>query len=269
VPAATSHSLGAVLLSIVVPTFNRVDLLRQTVASALAQDSDDFELVIVDDASEDGTWDYLSGLSGVRAYRNPKRIGLAGNFNRAVELSRGRYVFILQDDDLAEPEMVSTLAAEAGPELICFATCFIDGDGRNPRIYWQSERRLLVPPAALLEFADGMSVSSTQVIFKRAVFDRLGGLDETFPIGSDAEAILRWMLSCTTLILPVVLARRRVWDGSTSAHVQSTSAMSDTMRALIASISSRARKAGLTIEELQSLDQSLHTTFRAPYVRSA
>jgi len=257
-----------VLLSIVVPTFNRVDLLRQTVASALAQDNDDFELVIVDDASEDGTWDYLSGLTGIRAYRNPKRIGLAANFNRAVELSRGRYVFILQDDDLAEPELVSTLAVEAGPELICFATCLIDGDGRNPQVYWQSERRLLVPPAALLEFAAGWWLSSTQVIFERTVFDRLGGLDETFAIGSDAEVILRWMLSCPTLILPDVLARRRRWEGSVSARIESTLAMSDTMRALVGSISARARMAGLTDEELQSLEQSLDATFLAPYVQS-
>ena len=253
------------LLSIVVPTFNRVGLLRQTVESALAQDSDDFELVIVDDASEDGTWDYISGLTGVRAYRNPARIGLAANFNRAVELSRGRYVFILQDDDLAEPRLVSTLAAEAGPELICFATCLIDGDGRNPRIYWRTERRLLMPPAALLEFAAKWRISSTQVIFERAVFDRLGGLDESFPIGSDAEAILRWMLSCTTLILPDVLARRRVWEGSTSAHVEPTPAMSETMDALVASIGSRARSAGLGGGQLRSLERSLHASFTAPY----
>ena len=147
------------LLSIVVPTYNRVGLLRQTVASALAQDHDDFELVVVDDASEDGTWEYLRGLSRVRAYRNPTRLGLAANKNRAISLSGGRYVYVLQDDDLAEPNLVSTLAVEAGPELICFATCLIDANGGNPEMYWQSERRLLEPPAALLEFAASVPFS--------------------------------------------------------------------------------------------------------------
>jgi glycosyltransferase involved in cell wall biosynthesis len=70
--------------------------------------------VVVDDASQDGTWEYLRDLSGVRAYRNPTRLGLAANFNRAIWLSRGRYVFLLQDDDLAEPHLVRTVAAEAG-----------------------------------------------------------------------------------------------------------------------------------------------------------
>jgi len=255
------------LLSIVVPTYNRVGLLRQTVESALAQDSGDFELVVVDDASQDGTWEYLCGLSGVRAYRNPTRLGLAANWNRAVSLSRGRYVFILQDDDLAEPELVSALAAEAGPELICFATCLIDGGGGNPELYWQSERRLLEPPAALLEFAASLRFGSTQLLFQRAVFDRFGGMDETFPIGSDAEMILRWMLSATTLVIPDVLARRRRWDGSTSARVESTPAMSDTMRALIASITSRAR-GRLSYEQFEALERGLHASFYVPYVRS-
>ena len=249
------------LLSIVVPTFNRVDLLRQTVESAFAQDSDDFELVVVDDASQDGTWEYLCDLSGMRAYRNPTRLGLAANFNRAISLSRGRYVFLLQDDDLAEPHLVRTVAAEAGPELICFATCLIDRDGRHPRIYWQSERRLLEPPAALLEFAENWRIASTQVIFQRAVFDRLGGFDETFPVGSDAEVILRWMLSCTTLVLPDVLARRRQWDGSTSARVDPTSAMSATMSALVESLTSRARET-LSDDQMRVLEHGLHQSFR-------
>ena len=190
------------LLSIVVPTYNRVGLLRQTVASALAQNHDDFEVVVVDDASEDDTWDWLRDLSGVRAYRNPTRLGLAANWNRAISLSRGQYVLILQDDDLAEPNLVTRLAAEAGPELICCATCLIDADGANPEMYWQSERRLLEPPDALLEYATGPLFSSTQLLVQRQVFDRLGGMDETFPIGSDAEMIMRWLLSCQILVPP-------------------------------------------------------------------
>jgi glycosyltransferase involved in cell wall biosynthesis len=253
------------LLSIVVPTYNRVDLLRQTVASALAQDYDDCEVVIVDDASDDASWDYLSGLTGVRAFRNPIRLGLAANWNRAISLSRGDYVLILQDDDLAEPNLVSRLAAEAGPELICFAMCLIDAEGANAEMYWQSERRLLEVPDGLLEYATGPLFSSTQLFFRRSVFDRLGGMDETFPIGSDAEMIMRWLLTCPLLVLPDVLTRRRRWDGSTSAAIQGTPVMSDTMRALISSISSRALHT-LSSEQYRTLQESMHASFWVPYV---
>ena len=102
--------------------------------------------------------------------------------------------------------------------------------------------------------------SSTQLFFQRAVFDRLGGMDETFPIGSDAEVILRWLLSCHDPVLPDVLARRRRWEGSTSASMEATSAMSDTMRALVSSLSSRARQT-LSSEQLRVLERGLHASF--------
>jgi glycosyltransferase involved in cell wall biosynthesis len=259
------RKLNSVLLSIVVPTYNRVGMLQQAIASVFAQDCDDFELVIVDDASEDGTWDYLRDLGGVRAYRNPTRLGLAANWNRAISLSRGEYVLVLQDDDLAEPNLVSTLATHSGPELICFAMCLIDADGRNPEMYWQPERRFVEPPYALLEYASGPAFSSTQLLFRRAVFDRLGGMDETFPIGSDAEMIMRWLIYCPILMLPDVLALRRRWEGSVSAAIQGTLAMSDTMRALVTTISSRARHT-LSGEQLRQLEDSMHAQFWVPYV---
>jgi hypothetical protein len=264
--ADPAHRRRAVLLSIVVPTCNRVERLRQAVDSALAQDSDDFELVVVDNASEDGTWEYLRGLSRVRSYHNPARLGLAANINRAISLSRGRYVFVLQDDDLVEPAMVSTLKAEAGPELICFASCLIDADD-NARMQWQTERRVVAPPVLLLEFAERVHFSLSQMLFERAVFDRLGGLDETYPIGSDAEMILRWLFSCSALLIPDVLARRRIWEGSTSAAVQSTLAMSDTMRELVSSIAARGRQE-LSTDQSQTLEDSLRASFWAPYVRT-
>lgn len=240
-------------------------MLRQAVDSVLAQDCGDFELVIVDDASDDGTWEFLRGLNGVRAYRNETRLGLAANWNRAVSLSCGEYVLILQDDDLAEPQLASTLAVEAGPELICFATCLIDSHGGNAEIYWQSKRRSLRPPAGLLEFAATVPFSATQLLFRRSVFDRLGGMKETYPVGSDAEMILRWLLTCTSLVIPNVLTRRRRWDGSTSAAIQSTVVMSDTMRALVFDISAMARET-LTDEELRTLTASLRASFWDPYV---
>lgn len=255
------------LLSIVIPTYNRLDLLRETIASVRAQTCGDYELIVVDDASEDGTWPYLSGLDGVRAHRNEVRLGLAANWNRAISLARGEYVYVLQDDDLADPGLVAAIAGERGPELICFATCLIDGDGGNPQLYWRAQRQLLEPPAALLRFAAEWRISSTQVVFRRSVFERDGGMDETFPIGSDAEMILRWMLSSTTLVIPDALARRRHWSGSVSTAVEQTPVMNETMRRLVASLRSRAREV-LLDAELRVLDRGLHASFVAPYVRA-
>ena len=90
-------------------------------------------------------------------------------------------------------------------------------------------------------------------------------MDETYPIGSDAEMIMRWLLSCTAMVIPDVLARRRRWEGSTSAAVQPTLVMSDTMRALVSDITSRARHT-LSSEQLRVFEDSLHASFWVPYV---
>jgi hypothetical protein len=92
-------------------------------------------------------------------------------------------------------------------------------------------------------------------------------MDETYPIGSDAEMILRWMLTSTTLVLPDVLAKRRHWEGSTSSAVESTLAMSESMRALVSSISERARPL-LGEVQFRELESRLHTSFWAPYVKA-
>ena len=85
---------GMCCYSIVVPTYNRVSMLQQTVASAPRRIMHDFEVVVVDDASEDDTWDYLHRLSwGTRGYPQPERGCTGREFGiGAISLSRGQYV---------------------------------------------------------------------------------------------------------------------------------------------------------------------------------
>jgi hypothetical protein len=74
-----------------------------------------------------------------------------------------------------------------------------------------------------------------------------------------------WLISCPILMLPDVLALRRRWEGSTSAAIQGTLVMSDTMRALVSSITTRARHI-LSGEQMRQLEDSLHAQFWVPYV---
>ena len=259
--------------SIVVPTYERVALLRETVASALGQEGfDDYEVVVVDDGSADGTWEYLQGVRSprLRAVRNERRLGMARNWNAAVRLSRGRFVFLLQDDDLAEPVLLAraaeVLGRHPGAELLCFATCLIDDDGRNPRLFWQPDgERRLAAPDALLHFARQWTLSSTQVVFARALFERHGPFDERPPIMSDAEAFLRWMVHADVVLCPEPLARRRCWAGSVSAATERSAAMRATMAFLVERVLAEARASGrLDAERLDELGDALHRSFIVP-----
>lgn len=260
--------------SIVIPTYKRVNLLKCTVESALAQEGfGDFEVVVVDDCSPDETWDYLQSLRHpkLRIFRNDPRLGMGRNWNRTVRASSGEYVFILQDDDVATPQLLARAAAlldkYEGVDLLCFATCIIGADETERRIFWQPPREeLWRAPRALLYFAETWALSSTQVIFSRATFERYGEFDLTPPIMSDAEAILRWMVHATTLVVPEALALRRVWPGSVTSATISSPEMVETMRFLAASVASHAESSGrLNARQMRLLRRQLARTFIESY----
>lgn len=95
-------------LSICIPTYNRVDLLAQTLPTIQNQTYGDFELVIVDNASTDGTEDFVRSLrdSRVRYVRNPENLGLVGNQNRCIEEAAGSIIAIYHDHDIYDPDLV-------------------------------------------------------------------------------------------------------------------------------------------------------------------
>ncbi len=96
-------------ISVGVPVYNGEQFLSETIDSILAQTCRDFELIIVDNASEDATEaicrEYADRDERIRYFRNPENIGAARNFNRAFELARGEFFRWSNADDLLEPEL--------------------------------------------------------------------------------------------------------------------------------------------------------------------
>jgi glycosyltransferase involved in cell wall biosynthesis len=101
------------LVSICIPTYQGASWIRETLASALAQDYPRVEVVVSDDASTDGTADIVSSLGNgrVRVIGSERRVGMARNWNRCVRAARGEYIKLLMQDDLLEPDCISALAA--------------------------------------------------------------------------------------------------------------------------------------------------------------
>ena len=71
----------APLVSVIIPTYNRADLVRQAVASVKAQTFRDFEIVVVDDGGTDGTYEVLAAGRELRVLRHPDRRGVAAARN--------------------------------------------------------------------------------------------------------------------------------------------------------------------------------------------
>lgn len=101
------------LVTVAIPTYNRVELLRQSLASALAQTYPNLEILVSDNGSTDETEPYMHQISDprVRYIRQPKNLGMVGNWNACLEQTEGEYFLLLSDDDLLEPTGIAELMA--------------------------------------------------------------------------------------------------------------------------------------------------------------
>lgn len=129
--AAGSSPTGPPLVSVGMPVYNGEEQLAAAVESVLAQDYPNLEVVLVDNASTDGTEAVCRRFAEtdprVRYLRNESNIGFLPNFRRALDESRGRYfTWLAHDDYLTEPSYLSTVVAhmEANPGTVCCHTAF-------------------------------------------------------------------------------------------------------------------------------------------------
>lgn len=105
---------GAVpAVSVIMPTYNRVGLIKESVGAVLAQTFTDFELIIVDNMSEDGTREYVAGIGDgrVRYFRNDNKGIIAISRNLGIRNSTGRYVAFCDDDDIWLPDKLEVQTA--------------------------------------------------------------------------------------------------------------------------------------------------------------
>jgi glycosyltransferase involved in cell wall biosynthesis len=110
--AGNSRSAQA-LVSICIPTYQGSRWIRDSIAAALSQDYPSVEVVVSDDSSTDGTAEIAEsyGNRRIRVVRSDRRLGMAGNWNRSVQLAEGDYIKFLMQDDLLDPTCVSRMAA--------------------------------------------------------------------------------------------------------------------------------------------------------------
>ena len=130
-------------VSVCIPTYNRKDYLKETIDSILAQTYQDYEIVIVDDGSTDGTEEMVKKLDFPVTYYWQKNAGDAAARNKLIELAKGDYISFIDSDDLLMPDaierMVRVMETEA-EEVIVYGSYYrIDETGN---IYGKCKRRL-------------------------------------------------------------------------------------------------------------------------------
>lgn len=120
--------------TVLMPVYNGEAFLRAAVESILAQTFTDFELLVIDDGSADGSADIVASYADprVRLVRNDSNLGLVATLNRGIELARGAYIVRMDCDDVSLPERLQLQVEfmEAHPEVgVCGAWYLEFGDG--------------------------------------------------------------------------------------------------------------------------------------------
>jgi glycosyltransferase involved in cell wall biosynthesis len=211
-PAATPP-----VVSVVLPTFNRVKYLRPAVESVFAQTFQDWEMIIADDGSDEETQAYLrtvESLPRAKVIRLPHSGNPGVVRNAALREARGEYVAFLDSDDLWLPEklelQIGALRSAGGPRWNYTGYSWINGAGETT--VYPGPRRWVPHKGAiftkLLTFE--ADVLTPAVVVERRLLAEIGGFDEGLTLLEDYDVWQRLALHSEVGVIerPLVCMRR-------------------------------------------------------------
>jgi hypothetical protein len=182
------------LVSIIIPTYNRWALLRQTLATVLAQTYPALEIIVVDDGSTDETMTWLTEYAGRVTVIQQSHQGVAAARNQGIRRAKGVYLTFLDDDDLIEPAKIARQAEllQSQPEvsLVHCGYYLSDKEGRLRDKVW------LWPQANLLrQLTCSNFIWSGAPLIRRECLTTVGLFDEQLTNGQDWDLWLRLALA--------------------------------------------------------------------------
>jgi glycosyltransferase involved in cell wall biosynthesis len=202
--------MSAPVVSVVIPTYNRAHVIGDAVASVMAQTFRQFELVVVDDGSTDGTAEILASISDprLRAIRQANA-GAAAARNAGVRAARGTLISFLDSDDLWKPDKLEREVAflDRHPEVdSVFAdlekydgTLFVPSFMRATQRFVERLEQGVDPDGVALTqremflyLLEESPVMPTAFTIRRAAFDALGGFHTRWEPFEDWEFCLRY-----------------------------------------------------------------------------
>lgn len=182
------------LVSVYLPTRNRVELLSRAVRSVLAQSHADLELIVVDDASTDATPAYLAELASrderVRTYRTESPRGAPHARNLAVRAARGEWVTGLDDDDeFATTRLAASVAVAGALETagVAFSALYTQDEVITARGTSVTNK----PCCTRLEDLFRQNCMGNQVFVRKERLLDVGGYDEALPAWQDLDLAMR------------------------------------------------------------------------------
>lgn len=192
--------------SIIIPAYNRKNLLKIAIDSVLYQTFDNFELIIVDDGSHDNTKGILNEFKDKRifyVYQHHK--GASSARNKGIKLSKGKFICFLDSDDRFRREKLAITFdyIKKHPEYKIFHTeeiWYRDGSYLPQKVYHKKPSGVIFGEALKL-----CCVSISTAAIKKEVFEKIGMFDENMPACEDYDFWLRASARFPVLLIPQYL----------------------------------------------------------------
>lgn len=183
--------------SLLVPSFNREGLLRETIESVLSQSHKNYELIVIDDGSTDGTWDMLQSYgTRLRALRQSNQ-GAEVARNLGAAHATGEYLVLLDSDDLLMPHALATydqvIRACDSPALVIAALEEFVHGRTQPTFRGSPDLIEAWKYSDYLSKEVGVFLSASSLLIRKSVFDQGGGLRNS--------TVATWHVDCFATVL--------------------------------------------------------------------
>jgi glycosyltransferase involved in cell wall biosynthesis len=196
-PAAVA--LASPLISIVIPTHNRAAILQRALDSVVAQTFQDYEVIVVDDASKDNTQAFLRTYESarLRVLRNETNRGVSAARNLGARAARGEFITFLDDDDALRPDALDALNERIsnvpGLDFLWGGRLVHEMDAADRPIGTREEDWSQAPATvrgnSFLQYVLTIATSSVFTI-RRTAFERTSGFDEKLRVSEDRDLFI-------------------------------------------------------------------------------
>ena len=203
-------------VSICIPTYNRREYLRETLVSIFAQTYKNYEVVIVDDGSTDGTEEMIKDAGYDVRYYWVSHIGQYAVRNKLIELAQGEHITFLDSDDLLFPDTIERLikALETnGPNTIAYGSYVgIDEKGK----YVKRKQRCLPSGNIAAELFEFIYVHSCGMMCAKTLFKEVGGFDTSLKCCAFYKLLLKLSVKYKFIMVQGPTFKRRRHKGNVS-----------------------------------------------------
>ena len=210
-------------VTVVIPTFNRASIVVRAIRSVLGQTCQDWELIVVDDGSTDGTEQVVRGFSDKRInyIRHDRNLGGGAARNTGIRHAQGEYVAFLDSDDEWPPEKLQKeleVFRNSDPALglVYTSKMILDETGRVLEILMAAKSGWVYE--ALLDW--NFIGSCSRVTVKKQALERVAGFDETLVSHQDWDLWLRVARVSRVAPVPNCLVKRHLGSDQISGSVR-------------------------------------------------